>query len=72
MNNLGSMHILAGTTALVCILWNFLKIIEAFEDGWQNGASLLSTLAIGGYLLGCVIKGITNLILYICKREKQK
>jgi hypothetical protein len=66
------MHILGGTLALVCILWNFPKIMEAFKVDWQNGTSLLSTLAIGGYLLGCIMNGTINLAYAIFKNKDQK
>lgn len=66
------MHILGGTLALICILWNSLKIMEAFKIDWQNGTSLLSTLAIGGYLLGCIMSGTINLAYSIFKNKQQK
>ena len=66
------MHILGGTLALVCILWNISKIMEAFKVDWQNGTSLLSTLAIGGYLLGCIMSGTINLAYSIFKNKQQK
>ena len=66
------MHILGGTLALICILWNFPKIMEAFKVEWQNGTSLLSTLAIGGYLLGCIMSGAINLAYSMFKDKKQK
>ena len=64
------MHIWGGTLALICILWNSPKIMEAFKVNWQNGSSLLSTLAIGGYLLGWVMTVIINFISSISKRKK--
>ena len=64
------MHILGGTLALVCILWNFPKIMEAFKVDWQNGTSLLSTLAIGGYLLGWIMSGAINLAYSIFKDKE--
>ena len=64
------MHIWGGTLALICILWNSPKIMEAFKVNWQNGTSLLSTLAIGGYLLGWVMTVIINFISSISKRKK--
>jgi hypothetical protein len=70
MSKLRKMHILAGTIALICILWNSSKIIDSFDDGWKHGASLLSTLAIGGYLLGLVMTVIINFISSISKRKK--
>ena len=66
------MHILGGTLALICILWNSPKIMEAFKVDWQNGASLLSTLAIGGYFLGCIVSGAINLAYSIFKNKEQK
>ena len=65
------MHILGGTMALVCILLNVSKIIEAFKVDWQNGASLLSTLAIGGYFLGCIVSGAINLAFKTFKEKEQ-
>ena len=65
------MHILGGTLALVCILLNVSKIIEAFKVDWQNGASLLSTLAIGGYFLGCIVSGAINLAFKTFKEKEQ-
>ena len=66
------MHILGGTLALICILWNISKIMEAFKVDWQNGTSLLSTLAIGGYLLGCIVSGAINLAYSIFENKEQK
>ena len=66
------MHILGGTLALICILGNFPKIMEAFKVDWQKGTSLLSTLAIGGYLLGCIVSGAINLAYSMFKDKKQK
>ena len=71
MGKLRKMHILGGTLALVCILWNVSKIIEAFKVDWQNGASLLSTLAIGGYFLGCIVSGAINLAFKTFKEKEQ-
>jgi hypothetical protein len=71
MSKLRKMHILGGTLALVCILWNVSKIIEAFKVDWQNGASLLSTLAIGGYFLGCTVSGAINLAFKTFKEKEQ-
>ena len=70
MNILRKMHILGGTLALICILWNFPKIMEAFKVDWQNGTSLLSTLAIGGYLLGCIVSGTINQAYSIFKDKE--
>ena len=64
------MHILGGTLALVCILLNVSKIIEAFKVDWQNGTSLLSTIAIGGYLLGCIVGRAVNLAYSIFKNKE--
>jgi hypothetical protein len=71
MSKLRKMHILGGTLALVCILLNVSKIIEAFKVDWQNGASLLSTLAIGGYFLGCIVSGAINLAFKTFKEKEQ-
>jgi hypothetical protein len=71
MSKLRKMHILGGTLALVCILLNVSKIIEACKVDWQNGTSLLSTLAIGGYLLGCIMNGAINLTYSIFKNKEQ-
>ena len=60
MNKLAKMHLMAGTTALISILYNVPKIIAAFQINWQTGTSLISSLAIGGYFLGCVISGLAN------------
>jgi hypothetical protein len=66
------MHIQGGTLALICILWNSPKIMEAFKVNWQNGSSLLSTLAISGYFLGFIVSGAINLAYSIFKNKKQK
>jgi len=66
------MHILGGTLALICILWNFPKIMEAFKIDWQIGTSLLTTLAIGGYLHGSIMSGAINLAYTIFKNKQQK
>ena len=66
------MHIWGGTLALICILWNSPKIMEAFKVNWQNGTSLLSTLAIGGYILGCIVSGAINLAHSLFKNKDQK
>ena len=63
MNNLRRMHMIAGSLAILCIVGNLPKIVEAFKIDWQNGISLLSTLAIGGYLLGCAMGAIVNLFI---------
>lgn len=68
MNRLTRLHILGGTLALVCILCNISKIIEAFKVDWQNGTSLLSTLAIGGYLLAFLINGLANFVFLMFKK----
>ncbi|NDG54307.1 MAG: hypothetical protein EBY39_15000 [Flavobacteriia bacterium] len=72
MSKLRKMHILGGTLTLTCILWNISKIMEAFKVDWQNGTSLLSTLAIGGYLLGCIVSGAITLAYSMFKDKKQK
>lgn len=72
MGKLRKIHILGGTLALLCILWNIFKIMEAFKIDWQKGTTLLSTLAIGGYLLGCIMSGTINLAYSIFKNKEQK
>ena len=37
MGKLRKIHILGGTLALLCILWNIFKIMEAFKIDWQKG-----------------------------------
>lgn len=49
------MHLLGGMVAIVFLAWQFPKCIEAFKEGWQNGLGFISSLALGGYLLGCLL-----------------
>ena len=39
---------------MICVLTSIPRIIDAFDVSWKNGITLFSSLAIGGYLFGCI------------------
>jgi hypothetical protein len=63
MSKFKKMHMMGGTVAIICIMWNFTITKEAFITDWQKGSSLLSSLAIGGYMVGSAIAGIITIVL---------
>ena len=63
------MHIIAGMSAMICVLIGIPRIIDAFDVAWKNGITLISSLAIGGYLLGCIAFGIVKLSFLYFKKK---
>ena len=39
------------------------------QNDWKKAIELLSTLAIGGYLCGCVLGAVVNLGLYLWQKN---
>ena len=69
MSNFRRMHIIAGTTGLAFILFNVPMLMDSIQNDWKKAIELLSTLAIGGYLCGCVLGAVVNLGLYLWQKK---
>ena len=54
---------------MICVLTGIPRIIDAFDVSWKNGITLISSLAIGGYLLGCIAFGIVKLSSLFFKKK---
>ena len=39
------MHMFGGMLAILFLVWQFPKCIEAFEEEWQSGVGFISSLA---------------------------
>jgi hypothetical protein len=57
------MHIIAGTVAIVSLIWLFPKWSESISQDWQGGISFTSGIAMVGYMLGCIFGLVINLLL---------
>ena len=70
MSNFKRMHILGGMLAIIFLVWQFPKCIEAFEDEWQSGVGFISSLAIGGYVFGCLLGLGLNLLKVLFEKKE--
>jgi hypothetical protein len=65
MSNFKRMHIIAGTLAIIFLVWMFPKCWEVLNTNWQKGIGFTAGIAMGGYMLGCVVGLLLNLILHL-------
>tara|TARA_B100002019_G_scaffold280483_1_gene283492 strand:+ start:2109 stop:2300 length:192 start_codon:yes stop_codon:yes gene_type:complete len=56
------MHVIAGTMAIISLIWLFPKWIEAINQDWKSGIGFTAGIAMSGYMLGCFLGLILNLI----------
>ena len=69
MNNFKRIHLLGGMLAIVFLVWQFPKCIDAFKEGWRSGVGFISSLALGGYLLGCLIGLGVNVLKVLFEKK---
>tara|TARA_B100000941_G_C27988829_1_gene294776 strand:+ start:285 stop:482 length:198 start_codon:yes stop_codon:yes gene_type:complete len=64
------MHLLGGMIMFLFLVWQLPKCIETFKQGWHSGLAFISSLALGGYVLGCLIGlGINALLILFDKKD---
>ena len=65
MSNFKRIHIIAGTVAIVSLIWLFPKWSESISQDWQGGISFTAGIAMAGYMLGCIFGFVINLLLIL-------
>ena len=68
MSNFKRMHIIAGSFAIFCLVWQFPDMRAVFDANWQRGIGFIGGVALGGYMFGCVFGLLVNLVLSIFRR----
>ena len=63
MSNFKRMYIIAGTVAIVSLIWLFPKWSESISQDWQGGISFTAGIAMAGYMLGCIFGLVINSLL---------
>ena len=48
--------------AIISLIWLFPKWIEAINQDWKSGIGFTAGIAMSGYMLGCFLGLILNLI----------
>ena len=69
MSNFRRMSRIAGTITIICLIWQFPKWWEVLSTDWQRGTGFVAGMAIGAYLLGCVVGLLVNLIILIFRKK---
>ena len=65
------MHIYGGTSAILCMIWQFSKCWDKFLVDWQEGIGFIAGIALAGYFLGCILGAIVNVFLVLVT-DKEK
>mgnify|MGYP001219275638 FL=1 len=69
MINFKRIHYLAGSVALVCLIWQFPKCHEEIIEDWQLGIRFTAGVAIGAYLLGYIAGLVVNFTLLLFHKD---
>ncbi len=62
------MHVIGGSVALICLILQVPNYWKVMEENFLNGLKFAAELAIGSYLLGCVLGLSVNLILVFFRK----
>ena len=65
MSNFKRMHLIAGTMAILLLMWFYPMLADATLQNWKSGLKLTSSVAILGYTLGCLCGLAINFFLEI-------
>lgn len=68
MSNFKRMHIVAGTLAIICLIFMSSKCWNIFNDDWRRGIGFTASIAMGGYMLGCIVGLLVNMIFFLFRR----
>lgn len=63
MGNFKRMHVIGGSVALICLILQVPNYWKVMDENFLNGLKFAAELAIGSYLLGCVLGLSVNLIM---------
>jgi len=63
------MHLIAGSVAILLLLSFYPKLIKTLLHDWQYGLQLTSSVAIGGYIAGCLLVLVINFIWVIFRKK---
>jgi len=64
-------HLLGGTFAIVFLIWQFPNCWEQIITDWKKGSGYTASIALGGFLFGCVVGIVVNLFVALI-RSSQK
>lgn len=68
MGNFKRMHVIGGSVALICLILQVPNYWKVMEENFLNGLKFAAELAIGSYLLGCVLGLSVNLIMVFFRK----
>ena len=69
MRNFKRMHLIGGSLALVFLIWQSPKCWDSLNESFSDGAQFTASIAIGGYLLGCILGLLTNLVCLVFRKD---
>ena len=69
MSNFRRMHLIGGTLALALLILQSPKWWNSLNESFSEGAQLTASIAIGGYLLGCILGLLINLVYLVFRKE---
>ena len=63
------MHLIGGVLALALLILQSSKCWNSLNENFSEGVQLTASIAIGGYLLGCILGLIINLVYLVFGKE---
>ena len=57
------MHLIAGTMAIVFLVWFTPRLVEAMVQNWQDAFGFAASIVLGGYMIGCLAGVVVNFVL---------
>ena len=63
------MHLIGGSIALFLLIWQSPKCWNSLIESFSEGVKLTASIAIGGYLLGCMLGLLINLLPLIFRKD---
>ena len=68
MGNFKRMHVTGGSVALICLILQVPNCWKVMSENFLSGLEFAAELAVGGYLLGCVLGLSVNLIIVFFRK----
>jgi hypothetical protein len=63
------MHLIAGTSAIVFLLWFTPKLVDAIVQDWQEAVGFAASIVLGGYMTGCLVGLLVNVVLVLLQKN---
>ena len=68
MGNFKRMHVIGGSVALICLILQVPNYWKVMSEDFLSGLEFAAELAVGSYLLGCVLGLSVNLIIVFFRK----